>query len=163
MHRSIALAVVGATLFLGALSAEAKVPIPCTGDKIVKVAEMPKTPAFKTPSGQQVDLGYLYEGCFKGKWVGYVGSSRRFVTWPQGVLPVLITGAGLSGVPEPPGIMWGLWHAPGQFLAEWIWIAVVACLAAAVTINARQSLTPEPSAALEPTAAPEARRTAQLA
>ena len=125
LRRFCALIVLAASLCAGAGAAHAKVPIPCTGEKIVKVADLPRTAEFTLANGQHVDLGYLYQSCFSGKWVGYVGSSSRFVTWKDGTLPDIAATAGMPALPAEPGFFWGLYNAPGQFVAEWLWIIVV--------------------------------------
>lgn len=112
-------------LVAGPGAGHAKVPIPCTGEKIVKVADLPQTEAFTLPGGGHVDLGYLYQSCFAGKWIGYIGNSNRYVTWKTDSLPDLLTEAGLKTEPPEPGIFWGLTNAPGEFVAEWIWIVVL--------------------------------------
>jgi hypothetical protein len=114
-----------AGLGLGSIAAQAKVPIPCTSEKIVKVADLPRTEAFAMPGGQHVDLGYLYQGCFSGQWIGYVGSSSRYMTWKDGMLPEVAATAGMKTLPAAPGFFWGLFNAPGAFFVEWIWVLVI--------------------------------------
>ncbi len=124
-QRLIAFWVVLAALCFGSMSAQAKVPIPCTSEKIVKVANLPRTSEFTLPSGQQIDLGYLYQGCFSGKWIGYVGASNRYMNWTDGMLPDVIAASGMKALPPEPGLLRGLFTSPGQFWVEWLFAVIV--------------------------------------
>ncbi len=129
VQRLLAFTVVLVALLYGTVGAEAKVPIPCTSEKIVKVAALPKTAEFALPNGQHINLGYLYTGCLSGRWIGYVGSSSRYMTWKDDMLPEVAAAAGIKALPDPPGLVWGLFNAPGAFWVEWMYAIVLGLLA----------------------------------
>jgi hypothetical protein len=121
---------------LGVQPADAgKVPIPCTSEKIVKVADLP---GIKGPRGQTVALGWLYTGCFSGRWVGYVGSSTSYLTWQDGMLPAVVAQARVK-MPNEPGFWFGATSAPGAFLAEWIWIVVLMLMTVAIIVQSQRN------------------------
>lgn len=121
----------------GGAAEAAKVPIPCTSQKVVKVLELPMTEAFATQTGQHVDLGYLHDGCFSGKWVGYVDGGNRYVTFrPEGFAMALQT-LGMTEPPSPPSVLTGLIRVPGQFWVEWVWIVALGCIGVSVVVSER--------------------------
>lgn len=138
-----------AALLAGVSVAEAgKVPIPCTGEKIVRVADLPA--AIDAGNGRHLGLGYLYTGCFSGKWIGHVGSDTQYNAAAGPLLFAAMTDANKGVAPQEPGFLWGLWSHPGQFVAEWIWIVMLSCIAIAIPFRK----TPSPQvAALEPVTA----------
>jgi len=99
------------------------VPIPCTGDKVVKIADLPE--GFRHASGVKIDLGYVYHGCFEGEWVGYVGSSDTYISFKPEMLMAAGSLAGLGPAPQPPGVWKAALSHPGQFWAEWLWVAIL--------------------------------------
>jgi hypothetical protein len=137
LQRIYALVAAIAVLGLTAMAAEAKVPIPCTGEKVVKVMDLPKVEAFSMPGGQHVDLGYLYQSCFSGKWIGYVAGSSRYMSWKDGMLPEAMAAGGVSSMPQEPGFFWGLIHAPRAFMAEWAWIVTIIIIGISVWFSGR--------------------------
>lgn len=181
VQRLYAFTVVLVALLYGTVGAEAKVPIPCTSEKIVKVAALPKTADFALPNGQHIDLGYLYTGCVSGKWIGYVGSSSRYMTWKDDMLPDIAAAAGMKALPDAPGLVWGLINAPGAFWVEWMYALVLGLLAvfkgssALVRANASPGARPvtaeteaaptaaAASARIAPASTPLPQRTARLA
>jgi hypothetical protein len=124
VQRLYVFAVVLAALCFGAVAAEAKVPIPCTSDKIVKVADLPKTDAFALPGGEHIDLAWLYQGCFSGKWVGTFGASDRYINWNDAMVAEVVAAGGMKALPETPGLFRGMTSAPGQFWVEWLFIVL---------------------------------------
>jgi hypothetical protein len=158
-QRLFALAVFIAAICFGPMVAEAKVPIPipCTSDKIVKVADLPKTDVFALPGGQQIGLAWLYEGCFSGKWVGHVGVSDRYVTWKDDMLAEVAAMSGMKALPSAPGLFWGMRNAPGQFWVEWMSIVLLAIVAVSKLLGAKAAPTAvdqQPSAPAADVAAP---------
>ncbi len=85
----------------GAQTAHAgKFPIPCTGDRIVRVVDIPD---LHTADNTQIDLGYLFEGCFgKGKWIGHIGQSDKYIELNGVAEAQLLAAAGLSQLPPAP-------------------------------------------------------------
>ncbi len=108
---------------------EAGIPIPCTGDKIFKVADLPAE--LKRPDGVKVDLGYMVSGCFSGRWIGYVGSSSQYLDLFKPASPgnlsslaVMVAAGWLPAMPEEPGFWSSAWSHPGAFWAEWLWLVL---------------------------------------
>jgi hypothetical protein len=129
-------------LAIGVDHAEAgKLPIPCTGERIMKVMTLPQKPEFTTRTGQHIDLGYLYQGCSSGKWIGYTGSSSQYVTFKDGMLPAVLAAAGIAAMPSEPSLLAGLFGAPTQFWGEWLWIVIIGCIAF-VTLFSSQTAEP---------------------
>ncbi|MEI2804448.1 MAG: hypothetical protein V9G18_00385 [Albidovulum sp.] len=86
-------------LMAGAPAAEAKIYIPCTGDRLVTILEIPKE---KQPAGEKIDLGYLFPGCFgEGEWVGIAGHDSYHKLDEQ-TRRALLTRAGLEELPPTP-------------------------------------------------------------
>ncbi len=82
-------------------AANAKIYIPCTGDRLVKVLDVPALKG-KGPDGADVALGYKFPGCFgDGEWIGYV-DSRQFVTLDDGRLKMVLEAANLKAAPPTP-------------------------------------------------------------
>jgi hypothetical protein len=102
-----------AAMFMSS-AASAGVPIPCTGERLIKVSEE----GMKRPDGVIVYLGYKYSGCSDGAWVGYL-STRQYLTLRDGdaAAAKLAVAVGLRTLPEPPS---RLAH-PGTFWVEWLW------------------------------------------
>jgi hypothetical protein len=107
-------------MVLGMEAAEAKIYIPCTGDRIVKVLDIP---AMKRADGTSVDLGYLFPGCFSdGEWIGYTGKSDSYIRLDEASLKRLLAAAGLKAAPPTPS----RWHYP-----ETMWLEGLTVLALA--------------------------------
>ncbi len=107
-------------LFGGVTSADAKIPIPCTGDRLVKILDIPALSG-KGPNNADVGLGYKFPGCFSdGEWVGYI-DSRNFVQLDENRLKTVLAAAGLKSTPPVPS----RWQYPYDALFIEILIAVV--------------------------------------
>ncbi len=119
-----AVAVVAALASLSAANA-GMIPIPCTGEKIIKVADFHD---MTRPDGTRIDLGYLFQGCFSGKWIGYVGSTSSYLNLPDGVVEVLALSRGLTAMPPVPGFWSSAWANKWQFGTEWAWMVIVGFL-----------------------------------
>lgn len=98
-HVIVATAVWFAMLCAAGTAEAKKVPIPCTGESLVKVVDIPATEAL---IGKRVDLGYKFSGCSGGDWVGYVGSSSQYVRLTPEMLNQLLAAANLKEPPEVP-------------------------------------------------------------
>ena len=82
-------------------SASAKIYIPCTGDRMVKVRDVPALKG-KGPEGRDVALGYKFSGCIgDGEWIGYV-DSQTFVPLDDAKLKMVLAAAGLQAAPAAP-------------------------------------------------------------
>lgn len=102
MQRHAALLILFAlALFAGMGSAHAKIYIPCTGDRLVKLQDVPALKG-KGPDNADVGLGYKFSGCFgDGEWIGYL-DSRNYVKLDDARLKSVLAAAGLKAAPPEP-------------------------------------------------------------
>lgn len=97
-----------AALVLAPTAAQAGVPIPCTGETLVKVVDVPAFRGMKIKANadldeKRLDLGYKFIGCFGGgQWVGYLGHSTRYLPLDDKMLQGLVQAAGLKQLPPVP-------------------------------------------------------------
>lgn len=105
-------------LVLPATAEAGKVPIPCTGERLVKVLDIP-WPA--TGGMPKIDLGYKFTGCWGGEWVGYTGGSGKYLQLSTEQMTILLLMAGRKELPSPP---FRLFH-PGAMWVEWLWALIV--------------------------------------
>ncbi len=107
---AIVLAVLG-FMALGSAPADArKIAIPCTGESIIKVLDIPATagmtvPANKHMRDKRLDLGYKFKYCFSGEWVGHIGSDTQYVRLDAARLKMLVMAAGLKEPPSEPSFL----------------------------------------------------------
>jgi hypothetical protein len=125
--------IASAATFAAITGAQAGIPIPCTGDKIVKVAGLPKN--FVTPDGKKVDLGYMFQWCFTGKWVGYVGSNNRYLNLPEELLLTVAAGPDGKSMPTAPSFWVSAWANKWDFFAEWLWLCMLSIIAGGLISN----------------------------
>lgn len=89
-------------------AANAGVPIPCTGESLVKVVDVPAMAGVTIKANQdlkekRLDIGYKFIGCFGGgEWVGYLGHSTRYLPLDAQQFQTLVTAAGLGAPPPVP-------------------------------------------------------------
>ncbi len=119
----IAVAAIGWLVTLTSL-AEARrgripIYIPGTGssDQIVKVLDLPDIPALRHPDGRYVDLGYMHKARGGGAWIGYIGSSQKYVPLTEMQLQALLRIGGLDKLPPVPERPW----ASGSI----VWLIVI--------------------------------------
>ena len=110
-NRLLAMASIVSALVIGAVgAAEAKVPIPCTGEYLVKVLDIPKLDGLSIKANEgirnkKLGLGYKFNGCFSGgEWIGYVGAGRTYLPLNPEQLETLLEAAGRSTPPPVPSI-----------------------------------------------------------
>lgn len=80
-------------------TAEADILIPCTGEHLVKVLDIP-WPADTPPP--RIDLGYKFNGCFGGEWVGYAGNDTKYLHVSDEQIALMLSVAKLDRLPSPP-------------------------------------------------------------
>ena len=72
-----------------------------TGETVVLAKELPDISALKRDDGSYVDLGYHFT-TLGGEWVGYVGSSSKYLKLNDDQLNALLKVGGMSSVPKIP-------------------------------------------------------------
>lgn len=132
--RMLAMASLVSAFVIGAVgAAEAKVPIPCTGEYLVKVLDIPMLDGLSIKANEglaekKLGLGYKFKGCFGGgEWIGYVGTGRSYVPLNPEQLQTLLEAAGRSTPPPVPSITSssdamfpiGLWSVVIFFAIAW--------------------------------------------
>jgi hypothetical protein len=80
-------------------AAKLPIPIPCTGETLVKVLDIPQS---ETVIGRRIDLGYKFTGCSGGEWIGYIGSSSSYLPLKPEMLSALLMLAGRDAPPPVP-------------------------------------------------------------
>ena len=131
-------AIVASVMFAPS-TASAGIPIPCTGDKIVKIADMPDEMRI---NGELVHLAYVFQYCTTGKFVlavvdgsGYYNlDSEHF----QAAAEIAVATGQLATIPEAPGFWSSAWHNKGTFWVEWLWIACLVLFCGSATNNKRR-------------------------
>lgn len=134
-------------------TALAGLPIPCTGEAVIKVLDVPALKGLEIQANRgqrekRLDLGYKYTGCFSGTWVGYLGSNRSYLTLNENQLKMLLAAAGLQQPPAEPGF----WSAP--FSVQWpvfLWGVVIGFVVVGSVLSSyaqRHAPAPHPEADL---------------
>lgn len=147
-------------------TALAGVPIPCTGEAVIKVLDIPALKGLEIQAnrGQReksLDLGYKYTGCFSGKWVGYLGSSRSYLPLNENQLKMLLAAAGLDQPPPVPGF----WSAP--LSVQWpvfLWGGIIGFVVVGTALSGyarRHAPAPLPSSGLPDAPASQAAHASQ--
>lgn len=98
--------------------AMAGMPLPCMGDRSIKVNET----GVKLENGKTVFLGYMYQGCVNGQWIGYVDGRKYLPLKSEVAATALAQASGLKGLPQPPS----QFAHPVVFWVEWVWGLVIA-------------------------------------
>ena len=106
----------------------AGMPLPCTGDRSIKVNET----GIKLKNGTTVFLGYMYQGCVTGQWIGYLDGRRYLPLKTPEAATALALASGLTGLPQPPN---QLAH-PFVFWVEWVWGLVIAFVVSGTAVSA---------------------------
>lgn len=133
--RSIALALM--VMCAGATAAHAgKVPIPCTGESIVHVLDIPATKGLEIPANKDMEtkvlnLGYKFKYCFWGEWVGHLGSDSRYLPLTEHSLTMLLASAGLTEPPSRPTIF----SHPSANWVFWMYVVVFGCIAVSIAFK----------------------------
>lgn len=125
-----------ATLLMTAGSAEAaKVPVFVSwgGERIVKVADLPDTDAFRTRSGELVDVGFRFKQVrvllipvwnYDVTWCGYVGSDDSYLKLDESELKAMATGAGAPLASDPSLPIWDRFGGKALLLLLMVaWVA----------------------------------------
>ena len=99
--------------------------IPCTGQSLIKVLDIyyPKGVEGRHINAlreQRIHLGYLFNGCFKGEWVGYVAADKPAVPLSDPQLRAMLFIAGMNELPPPPSY----WASPENHSVGMMWLIV---------------------------------------
>ncbi len=97
--------------------------LPCTGQSLIKVQDV------FYPRGlegrqiiklleQQVNLGYLFKGCFKGEWVGFIAEGQPHIPLTDQQLRALLYVTGLKELPPTPSY----WSSPENHRKGVMWL-----------------------------------------
>lgn len=70
-------------------------------DSLVKVVDLPDRAPFMK-DGKFIDLGYRFKVYGGGEWIGYIGSSSRYLPLKPGGAEMLALAAGLKKLPPVP-------------------------------------------------------------
>lgn len=120
-------------MLAGGQAAQAGIPIPCTGQKIVLVQPI-EVPEESRPQHGGLGLGYLFNGCFSGRWVTHVGSSSQYKEGGDAMLALAAAGSGK--VPSEPGLFGAMLSHPGSFWVEWLWLVIGMFIAVGSALSA---------------------------
>ena len=93
-------------------SAQAGVPIPCTGTHFLKAGDLRGA---MDASGREMVLYYNVFGCADGRWDGYRGADGKY----HKLTPKI-----LSSIPEAPRFWASAWQNKAKFWVEWLWIVI---------------------------------------
>ena len=79
------------------------IPIPSFSkvESVVKVLELPNSPAFTDPKGRHVDLGYYWPSTGEGRWVGMV-SETIYYNWSPASIEIALRHAKIKQLPPVP-------------------------------------------------------------
>ncbi len=99
------------------------IPLPglSRGDTVERVVDLPDVPALQRADGSYIDLGYLHKRNGGGKWVGYIGSSTRYLSFSPEQLETLLSAGGMNALPPVPtrsdmaGTIWMVLMGLGVF------------------------------------------------
>ena len=111
-----------------------RIPIPCTGEALVKVLDIPVLQALQaqgTAGDQVTALGYKFIGCFGGEWVGYTGSSSTYAALDETKLKMLMAMAGRTELPPAPSFM----ATPSASWVVWLYLVLFSFFCVAKWIN----------------------------
>jgi len=93
---------------------------------VVKVLDLPNTPAFQRDDGSYVDLGYHFIGENGGEWVGYIGSSKDYLSISPDQMSGILQRAGLTQLPPVPSRAAGNGSGSGGSGSMMMWLAGLA-------------------------------------
>lgn len=126
--------------------------LPCTGQSLIKVLDV------SYPRGlegrlvlklreQKVHLGYLFSGCFKGEWVGFIAEEKPHVPLTDQQLRALLYVTGLNALPPVPSY----WSSPENHRKGLMWlilglVVIIAAVLQQMGVLAPKEATPEPEA-----------------
>ncbi|MGE0768863.1 MAG: hypothetical protein AB7L90_20675 [Hyphomicrobiaceae bacterium] len=117
-------------------NAEAGLPIPCKGEHLVLVKDLPPDVKIQTDNGLvHIDLGYNFSGCTSGRWVGYSEAGQRYYDVPESVLELYALRTGLRGLPPEPAYFFTFsasWRA-------WLWTGIALVSVGALAMFRRRS------------------------
>ena len=105
IFKILLLVVLGSVMFAETASARRiRLPfaLPGSSESVVLVKDLPDIAALKRKDGRYVDLGYKFNRFSGGSWVGYVGSSSRYLKLNKNQLRILMAIGGVKKLPPVP-------------------------------------------------------------
>lgn len=124
--------------------ANAGISFPCVGETVVKVYEVnyPRVPQNRHVASlkeQNLHLGYVFKGCFKGEWIGYAGPDKRYVALTDRQTSAMLNLIGLDALPPAPSY----WSNPDNYRTGVMWVIMALVLIIAAVLQQMGVLTPK--------------------
>ncbi len=131
--------------------------LPCTGQSLIKVLDVyyPRglegRHAIKLRD-QKVHLGYLFDGCFKGEWVGFIAEDKPHVALNDQQLRALLYVTGMNELPPVPSY----WSSPENYRKGLMWVilglvVIIAAVLQQMGVLQPKEEAPEPQVNLKTT------------
>ncbi len=98
-------------------------PVGWGSARVIRVAPLPATSAFRLTTGEPIDVGYMYKQVhfffvpvwnYGGRWCGYLETPGHYVALPEERVRAMAADAGITLPARPP---LPLWDAVGGKLA----------------------------------------------
>lgn len=126
--------------------------LPCTGQSLIKVLDVHYPRGLEGRQiirlrDQKVHLGYLFSGCFKGEWVGFIEQDKPHLPMTDQQLSALLYVTGLKELPPVPSY----WSSPENHRKGLMWlilglVVIIAAVLQQMGVLAPKEATPEPEA-----------------
>jgi hypothetical protein len=123
--------------------------LPCTGQSLIKVLDVFYPPGLEGRQviklrDQKVHLGYLFMGCFKGEWVGFIAEDQPHVPLTDQQLRALLYVTGLKELPPTPSY----WSSPENHRKGVMWlilglVVIIAAVLQQMGVMTRKDEAPE--------------------
>lgn len=127
--------------------------LPCTGQSLIKVHDVYYPRGLEGRQvirlrDQKVHLGYLFKGCFKGEWVGFIEEGKPHIPLNDQQLRALLYVTGMKELPPPPSY----WSSPENHRNGLMWlilglVVIIAAVLQQMGVLAPKENTREPEAA----------------
>lgn len=157
MLRSVVVAsVMLVTSLLTSATASAGI-LPCTGNSVVKVVDMYYPRGIEdrhlaSLREKRVHLGYRFNGCSGGAWVGYVADDKPWIPLNDNQLRAMLFIAGMNELPPAPSY----WSSPENHRIGLMWLILGLVLIIAATLQQMGVMSKKSDDAADESAVPEA-------
>ena len=96
--------------------------LPCTGEYIAKVADVP---GLRDETGRSVGLGYAIRWCgWSGEWVGHIGNRSNSSNLEPEALERAIAEHRLDSMPDVPGFWSAALEQPRYLTTDWAYALI---------------------------------------